>query len=345
MNEEERVKFSWRQRFDLWLAGRRPEVSSASRLSHRRLYIVPTRAGLLFALVLLLILVGAANYGSSMAFVLVFLLLGVGINAIWLTHANLSGLIIEPGPTRPVFVGEEAAFRFSLKNPQLRTRSALKWSWYDAGTPKLCCQLRGLSEVNISLTKIAGQRGWFSPPPICLASTWPLGLFYVWTVFRLTPKVLIYPQPAKPGVALPFKAQEGGGKTLFADSSQVLGNDDFVGLRPYRIGDSPGRLDWRALARGGKLQAREFQGNSADRLILDWWQLGEAGVEARLSRLCRWVLEAEVGSCDYGLRLPGLEIALGFGAQHRHQVLRALALFKVSYQSTVIRAQSSGASR
>ena len=321
-----RVKFSWRQRFDAWLARRRPEIGSACRLSQRRLYIVPTRSGLLFALVLLLILAGAANYGSSMAFVLVFLLIGVGINAIWLTHANLSGLVIEPGSVAPVFVGDRATFRLRLKNPQARMRSALKCGWYDEIELQFRCQLKGLSDVNISLTEIAGQRGWFSPSPIRLGSAWPLGLFYVWTVFHLSQKILVYPQPAKIGVPLPLRAQDGGEKSIFGQS-QVLGNDDFVGLRPYRIGDSPGRLDWRALARGGELQAREFHGNSAGRLILDWWQLGESGVEARLSRLCRWVLEAESGSYDYGLRLPGLEIAPGCGPQHRHQILKALALF------------------
>ena len=324
------LKLSWRRRFDAWLARRRPEIDSACRLSQRRLYIIPTFTGLLFALVLLLILVGAANYGSSMAFVLVFLLIGVGINAIWLTHANLFGLIIEPASSTPIFAGEAAAFRLHLKNPQARPRPALKWGWLDESDPQICCQLKSLSSSNITLTRIAGQRGWLSPPPIRLGSFWPLGFFYVWTAFRLSQKVLVYPQPAQPGVPLPLTAQNGDEKSLLVGQGQVSGNDDFVGLRPYRIGDSPGRLDWRVLARGGELQAREFHGNTADRLLLDWWQLGESGVEARLSRLCRWVLEAEAGSYDYGLRLPGQEIAPGCGPQHRHQVLTALALFELS---------------
>ena len=320
-------KFSWHRRFDLWLARRRPEISSACRLSHRRLYIVPTAAGFFFALVLLLILIGAANYGSSMAFILVFLLIGVWINTIWLTHSNLSGLIIKPLSSAPVFVGEEADFRLHLENSQTRSRSTLKWGWLGGGWLQVCDQLKSLSGTNITLAKAASRRGWFLPPPIRLGSSWPLGLFYVWTVFRLSKKILVYPQPAQPGIPLPVRAQEGAEKSLPAGHDQVFGNDDFVGLRPYRVGDSPGRLDWRALARGGELQAREFHGNTTERLILDWWQLREPGVEARLSRLCRWVLDAEAGSYDYGLRLPGVEIAPGRGSQHRHQVLKALALF------------------
>ena len=140
------LKLSWRRRFDAWLARRRPEIDSACRLSQRRLYIIPTFTGLLFALVLLLILVGAANYGSSMAFVLVFLLIGVGINAIWLTHANLFGLIIEPASSTPIFAGEAAAFRLHLKNPQARPRPALKWGWLDESDPQICCQLKSIEQ-------------------------------------------------------------------------------------------------------------------------------------------------------------------------------------------------------
>lgn len=327
MKSCQRGKFFGRQHFNAWLAQRRPEISSAFRLSHRRLYIVPTGAGLLFVLVLILILVGAANYGSSMAFVLVFLLVGVAINAIWLTHSNLSGLEIEPGVTGPVFVGERAVFRLRLKNFQARRRSALSCGWYDEAEPQANFQLKAVSDLNISLAEFAGQRGWLSPSPIRLGSSWPLGLFYVWTVFRLSQKVLVYPQPAPPGTPLPLRAAVEDEKSIQNGSALTYGNDDFAGLRPYRIGDSPGRLDWRALARGGELQAREFQGNIAERLILDWWQMSEAGVEARLSRLCRWVLEAEAASFEYGLRLPGLEIAPGRGAQHRHKVLQAQALF------------------
>ncbi|MBN2808729.1 MAG: DUF58 domain-containing protein [Deltaproteobacteria bacterium] len=327
MKRTGKVRFSWRRRFDAWLAARRPELGTGIKLSHRRLYIVPTRAGLLFALVLLLMLAGAANYGSSMAFALVFLLLGVGINAIWLTHANLSGLIIEPVPELPVFAGQELKIRLRLENPDNRRRSAVHCGWYDESDPQIYLQIKALMSETLALTRAVNTRGWYSPPAIHLGSAWPLGLFHVWTVFRLAQKVLIYPQPAHPGIPLPENVADGVEKGQADSLLRVSGNDDFVGLRPCRPGDSPGRLDWRALARGGELQARQFQGHRAMCLLLDWRQLRETGVEARISRLCRWVLQAEACACEYGLRLPGLEIAPGCGAQHRHQVLKALALF------------------
>jgi uncharacterized protein (DUF58 family) len=62
-------------------------------------------------------------------------------------------------------------------------------------------------------------------------------------------------------------------------------------------------------------------------LWLEWDTLRELDVEARLSRLARWVVDAEAARLTYGLRLPGASIAPGQGPAHRHQCLRALALY------------------
>ena len=51
-------------------------------------------------------------------------------------------------------------------------------------------------------------------------------------------------------------------------------------------------------------------------------------LEQRLSRLCGWVLEAERSGANYGLRLPGTEIAPGRGELHRAACLQALALYQ-----------------
>jgi len=50
-------------------------------------------------------------------------------------------------------------------------------------------------------------------------------------------------------------------------------------------------------------------------------------VEARLSRLARWVMLAEERGLRYGLKLPGTTIPLGEGFPHRERCLRELALF------------------
>jgi uncharacterized protein (DUF58 family) len=104
--------------------------------------------------------------------------------------------------------------------------------------------------------------------------------------------------------------------------------DDFVGFRPYRPGDSPRHLFWKAAAREQALLVKQFGGDRADEIWLDWNRLPGLDPEARLSQLCRWILEAHRQQRAYGLRLPGTEIAIAGGGAQRQRCLEALARFE-----------------
>jgi uncharacterized protein (DUF58 family) len=86
---------------------------------------------------------------------------------------------------------------------------------------------------------------------------------------------------------------------------------------------------WKAVARSQKMLTKQFSGEAASELWLDWAAL-PAGldVEARLSRLAGWVLLAERTGALYGLRLPGVELPPGQGESHSGACLRALALWE-----------------
>lgn len=71
---------------------------------------------------------------------------------------------------------------------------------------------------------------------------------------------------------------------------------------------------------------KRFAATGTDTLWFDWYQLPGLDQEARLSRLCRWVLEAERAGAAYGLRLPASAVAVGTGTDHRRRCLQALAL-------------------
>ena len=72
-------------------------------LTQRRIYILPTRAGLLFGSTVLLMLVGCVNYNLSLGYVITFLLAGAGIVSILHTFRNLASLQVAAGRARPVF--------------------------------------------------------------------------------------------------------------------------------------------------------------------------------------------------------------------------------------------------
>ncbi len=102
-------------------------------------------------------------------------------------------------------------------------------------------------------------------------------------------------------------------------------------MRAYRRGDPLKTVVWKkaakALAAGtSDLVSRDTQQNQRFELWLDYGLTGVAPVEARLSRLCAWVLLADRQALNYGLRLPGRDIAPSSGESHKRQCLEALAL-------------------
>jgi uncharacterized protein (DUF58 family) len=287
------------------------------RLGQRRLYILPTRLGLLFSALLVGLLIGSANYGISLGYLFTFMLGGLGTVTMFHTHRNLSGLLLSPLPARSVFAGENAAFPLRVDNPTGLSRHALEARAEDE-TGYADVGARAMGEISIPAhcpTRGARRLG-----RITLASTWPLGLFRCWTVVEFDWSVLVYPRPAESHVPLPRAL--GGGRASLAEAP---GEDSFSGLRGYRPGDSPRQIAWKAVARGMTLQTKQFSGQPVGTLWLDWDAAPERDIEARLSRLTRWALQADPMGGDWGMRLPGLVLPPGRGEAHMRACLEALA--------------------
>lgn len=301
-----------------------PETPPVS-LVQRRVYILPTRQGLFFAVILAVLLVGAINYALSLGYVLTFLLGSMGFVALHHTWRNLAYLRLRPGRSEPVFAGGAARFPLSLESPSGRDRYAI-----------VVRQARGEAHAAIDIPRgqpseatlivEAPRRGRLRCGRLEVATTYPVGLFRAWAYVDFGQSVLVYPTPApSPGNPPAVSRVEG-------ESSGVAlaGEGEFHLLRAYRPGDPPRHVAWRTLARGQPLQTREFQSLAASELWLDYADAPGANAEARLSVLCAWVLQAEGRGQRYGLRLPGAQIAPDRGELHRAACLEALALWGLS---------------
>jgi hypothetical protein len=73
--------------------------------------------------------------------------------------------------------------------------------------------------------------------------------------------------------------------------------------------------------------SKQFGGDRSEQIELDWDLLPHIDTEAKLSLLCRFVLQAENLSLAYALHLPNKKIAFGQGEKHKQQCLAALATF------------------
>src|SRR5438874_1429934 len=179
----------------------------------------------------------------------------------------------------------------------------------------------GLAEVVLGVP--AAKRGWLPLGRVMFETRFPLGIFRAWSYIEPEARCLIYPRPERS--ALPPPSAESAKGTL---RSPTPGNDDYAGLRAYQLSDSPRHVAWKAVARSDDMLTKQFTGEAAAELWLDAARLAHLNVEQRLSRLAGWVLEAERSGAQYGLRIPGVEIAPGRGEAHRAACLHALALYE-----------------
>lgn len=143
-------------------------------------------------------------------------------------------------------------------------------------------------------------------------------------------RALVYPSPEDDSPPLPQAATEK------SDGRGQSGHDDFSGVRAYQSGDSIKTLAWRQIARldvdsGGTLVSKSFEGGAVAEIAIDFALLPYGmDTELKLSRMTRWVLEAEARGMAYAFRLGDVAIPPGLGPAHRDACLRALALFQKS---------------
>ncbi|MBF0284332.1 MAG: DUF58 domain-containing protein [Magnetococcales bacterium] len=305
-----------------WLTrGIRPEPGPAV-LRGNRLYILPSRQGMVVGMVLLVMLLGSLNYALSLGFAFTFLVGGVYFLSIFHAYRNLLGLRLTAGRPEPAFAGGEALFPITLEG-RGQERWALGLKLLD-GEP-LYTDLESDRSLTVELRRPAPRRGRLPMGRIALFTEYPLGAIRCWSYVELTVSTLVYPAPEAEGRApLPAVVET----ALGVEGKLVGDSGDFSGLRPYQEGDSPRGVHWPVYARTGVLATKRFTCDGHGEIWLDWEATrGLGDPEARLSRLCRWILTAEAMEIPHGLRLPGGEIPPGRGEIHQRLCLEALALF------------------
>ena len=311
-----------RRRIRDYIFRRLRRVPGPVTIRRQRLYIVPTRFGYLFGLMLFVMLLGSMNYSNSMGFSLTFLLTGLGLVCMHHTHRNLVNLVVRPGRHSPVFAGQSARFQLVLDNLAAAHRYALVTSPVESETEPVWFDVPAHGSAVAGFSQPAPKRGRLPAPAFQVYTEFPLGFFHAWTWIEFDMHCIVYPAPADSRLQPP--PARGGDR---GRPERAGGKEDFVGLRSYQRGDASRLIHWRALPRTGQLMVKQFADPVQEELWLSWDSLPGMETEARLSQLCRWVLDAHRASRAYGLALPGFKLDPSNGEQHRQACLEALALF------------------
>ena len=307
------------------------------QLDRRRIYILPTRTGLVFWVVVFVLLVGSINFALQLGYLLTFTIVSMALVSMYYTHRNLAGLTIRGQRADPVHAGDVASFELTINNPYPTDRFALNFNFMlparrwripdkelEEPMPGTWADVPAGSVSRIGVGLPTRRRGRRECPRIRLSTRFPFGLWEAWSYIRPDLSAVVYPAPEVDAPPLP------PGRIGQADSSGVAaGGDEFSGVRPYQPGDPRKMIAWRLAARSDELSVKFFDSASGGDVWLDFDALPPSlSVEQRISRLAGWVLMAEAAGLSYGLRLPRAQVDSGRGHDHRARCLEALAVFE-----------------
>lgn len=316
---------AFRRRIDAWIAKRNPATDSNITLRNKRLYILPTRFGYIYALMLLVLLLAAINYQNSMAYALTFLLTAIGIVSLWQTHKNLLGLNIGLKAPEPVFSGEQLNLEFNLRNEHHSPRYAVGIQ-YDMHPPNYIRVDPG-ELATLCLHLPAGKRGSYSLGGFTIFTRYPTGLFHAWSWIRFNTTLLIYPQPLYDHKLQHSLIDDHSGKSTV----DITDGDDFAGLREHRTGESLRHISWKAYAQGRGMLTKTFQGHATPALWIQWNDMSASSIEGKLSQMTALVLQAQQGGQKYGLKLPSIAIEQNTGSAHKANCLHRLATYRQTH--------------
>jgi len=303
-----------------WARKRQGLDEPITTLKARRVYILPTGVGVVFGIMAFAMLLGAMNYNNNLAFLLTFVLIGLGFVSMHTCQRNLVGLEIAFAGVDPVHAGDPARFRVALNNHAKSTRYQIWLAAEDGGTYAIDLP-PGSSEVLV-LPVATERRGRIRLPRFAVRTRYPFELFRAWAWLHMELEGLVYPSLAARPPAPPASVTALGHR-----QHDARGEEDFAGLREFHRGDSPRNVAWKAYARAGQLLSKQFSGADTSSQWFDFDALSGHEVESRLSILARWITDADRRGEDYGLRLPGRKFSPTHGPSQRSICLEALALF------------------
>ena len=311
----ESARLRWRQ---WWHSRLLP--ADAITLTQNRIYVLPSRPGLLLAATLLLLLATAINYQLNLGYLLTFLLAGCALVSLHMGHSTLRGLQLSLVAPEPQFAGSSVLLNIKLHNPGRRPRYSIalavwgsgQWAWTNVPA-------QGETALQISVP--SRQRGVHQVPVLTAETHFPMGSFRIWCLWRPASELLLYPNPETPCPPLP--AGETRGREAVGSGRLAAG--DFEGVRAYQAGDPLKLVLWKKAAKTGELVSRDRHQTQSQQLWFDLRQTGLTQPEQQLERVCAWVLRADQLGLDYGLRLGATEIAAGSGEAHKKRCLESLA--------------------
>jgi uncharacterized protein (DUF58 family) len=286
------------------------------RIGLRRVFILPSALGWLWAAVGGLLYVLGVNTSSNVPLILGFLMLALQLLAIFLTAQTLHGLQLHWPTQIEGWAAEQLPLPVQLTVPKGSRYLGLQLGPRGQRWEGICPA--GVQQIPVPWQ--GDSRGLHKLPRLRIDSQAPLGLWVCWVRIQLNSEALLYPAPIPAAInELPW---------LQASAKQQakpnIEPHDFHSLQPHRPEEGPQRLAWKQLARGHGEFSKRFEAPTAQAVLLSL----QPGIEKEkgLSAIAARIKQLAANGETYGLQLLQLNINPGNGTNHRRECLRSLAL-------------------
>ncbi|MGS3176068.1 DUF58 domain-containing protein [Aeromonas sanarellii] len=290
---------SWRQRRARWqrrwLTRRIPPARQIT-LGSRSLFILPTRLGLCYLLVMLAIYLLGTNYQNNLVLLVAYALGSLFMVTMWLTHRNLLGLSLLGGPAVLGEAGNPLPMSITVRSE--RPLQALQFSlnegrlWLaqaDAVPQPLLLPVQGIRRGRLPLERLRVE------------SRYPLGLFRCWSLLDLQLEGWLAPAPEYGPLRGEATSDAAGSRGQPTPASV----GDFDTLRAHQGGEPLSRVAWKQLAQGRGLLVKQFCEPGQDDTHLSLLRVGGRDLEQRLAVLAWWCGDYARRGIPFTLTLAG----------------------------------------
>ncbi|MGH9415685.1 MAG: DUF58 domain-containing protein [Terriglobales bacterium] len=307
-------------------------------------------AGLPFLSVVVVLALAAISTGNNLLYLVVSALLAALLVSGATSALNLSGMELRFRLPEEIFAGDAVPVQFTLTNAKgfwpaysltVSAASRALGGVLEASMPPVYFAYLPCRQSQAAAGEIAFPcRGRYSSAAFVLSTRFPFGLVHKQRRFQASghePETLIYPRP----LPVPVPAPRAPGEALSGALPASGAADELHRIRAHQPGDSARQVHWKASARSGVLQVREFSRDAAPRFRL---RLASADggdperAEAALSRCAGWILALTrqhaspepwiefIGEYRHGAAAAPLWLPLAPAREHRRTVLDYLAL-------------------
>jgi uncharacterized protein (DUF58 family) len=295
--------------------------------------IRPTKVGIWFVALTLLIGVAATNTGNNALYMVVALMMAALVVSGVLSRNDVRKVEVEVTPPEELFAHTPSAFQVEIRNQsRLLPRWLLLISFSDHAPTLLCSWLPRAGKRSAVVELDFPRRGLHRLASAHLATLFPLGLFRKGMRQRLDREVMVFPRLVS-------------GQHTVRRSTSVIGDTqdsragwghDLHSLRILRPGDDPRRIHWKQTARTGTLifMEREAERSRRITIVLDnaidaaEGRSGSDRLELRISQAASAALSYLHAGFEVELVTRTEHVEFGAGPPHRRRILETLALLE-----------------